>query len=106
MRTIPYAPPGRDATVYYGEKDFQFQNNTDAPVYISYHTTRYHAIVALYGKAVPGRKVVLEGHARRLGPRHYTATFYRVVYGPDGTKTKGKVFYSAYKWTPALDYNQ
>lgn len=106
MRTIPYAPPGRDATVYYGQKDFKFQNNTGAPLYVSYKTTHSHAIVSIFGKAVPGRRVVLVGHSRRLGPRHYTGTFYRVVYNPDGTKEKGKVFHSSYKWTPALDYNQ
>lgn len=106
MRTVPYAEPGRDATVYYGEKDLKFQNDTGTPVYVAYRTTRSHAIVALYGKAVPGRTVELVGHSRRLGPRHYTGTFYRVVYEPDGTKQKGKVFRSSYKWTPALDYNQ
>lgn len=106
MRTVPYAAPGRDATVYYGQKDFKFQNNTGAPIYVGYKTTYSHAIVSLFGKAAPGRRVVLVGHSRRLGPRHYTGTFYRVVHLPDGTKEKGKVFKSAYKWTPALDYNQ
>lgn len=106
VRTIPYAPPGRDATVYWGQKDFKLQNNTGAPLYIAYRTTRSHAIVSLFGKATPGRKVVLVNHSRRLGERHYTGVFYRIVYNPDGTVQKDKPFYSAYKWTPALDFNQ
>ena len=106
VRTIPYAPPGRDATIYHGSKDFRVQNDTDAPLYISYRTTRSHAIVALFGKGVPGRKVRLAGVSRRLGERHYTGTFYRVVIQPDGTKHKDPTFYSVYKWTPELDYSR
>ncbi len=105
VRTVPYAPPGRDATVYWGQKDFKLANNTDAPLFISYRTTRTHAIVSLFGKATPGRKVVLVDHSRRLGERHYTGVFYRVVYEPDGAVQKDKPFYSAYKWTPALDFS-
>ena len=105
VRTIPYADPGRDATVYWGQKDFKFQNNTPAPVYVSYRTSRTHAIVSLFGQAVPGRKVKLVDHYQRLGERHYKASFYRVVHEPDGTVHKDPPFLSAYKWTPSLDYN-
>jgi vancomycin resistance protein YoaR len=106
MRTIPYAAPGRDATVYWGTKDFKFQNNTDAPVYIVYYTTYSHAICALYGKSVPGQQVILVSHYKRLGERDYTGVFYRIVKEADGTVHKDPTFYSAYKWTPALDYNR
>lgn len=106
VRTIPYADPGRDATVYFGQKDFKFQNNTGAPVYVSYKTTRSHAIVSLFGQAEPGLKVKLVDHYRRLGERHYTASFYRVVYQPNGTVRKDPPFLSNYKWTPALDYSR
>jgi hypothetical protein len=105
VRTVPYVDPGRDATVYWGAKDFKIQNDTDAPLYISYETTYSHAIVALYGKAVPGRKVKLVSHYRRLAERHFTGSFYRVVYQPDGTTHKDRTYYSDYEWTPALDYN-
>lgn len=105
VRTIPYADPGRDATVYWGQKDFKFKNNTDAPVYVSYKTSRTHAIVSLYGRATPGKRVRLVSHYRRLGERRYTGSFYRVVFEPDGTKHKDPTFFSSYKWTPALDYS-
>ncbi|MCW3060316.1 MAG: hypothetical protein JWQ02_2137 [Capsulimonas sp.] len=106
VRTIPYADPGRDATVYWGQKDFKFQNLSDAPVYVSYKTTRSRAVVSLFGKAVPGRNVKLVSHYRKLGDRHYTGVFYRVVTNPDGTVIKDKPYYSNYKWTPALDYSR
>lgn len=106
VRTIPYVDPGRDATVWFGEKDFKFQNDTSTPVYISYVTTYTHAIVSLYGKDVPGQKVKLVNHYRQLSERHFTGLFYRVVYSPDGKATKGKVYYSDYVWTPALDYQR
>jgi vancomycin resistance protein YoaR len=106
VRTIPYAPPGSDATVYYGEKDFKFTNDTGAPVYISYRTTYTHAIVAIFGKMVPGRKVKIIRHSQQLAERHFTGSISRVVYEPDGTVQRGPTFYSDYKWTHALDYNQ
>ena len=106
VRTIPYADPGRDATIYHGQKDFRIQNDTQAPLYVSYKTTHSHAIVSLFGKAVPGRKVRLVSHHRELGERHFTGTFYRVVYEPDGTMHKDPPFYSDYKWTPDLDYSR
>jgi len=106
VRTIPYATPGRDATVWYGQKDFKFKNDTDAPVYVSYKTTYSRAVVAIYGKAVPGRKVKLVNHYRQLGERHFTGSFYRVTYEPDGKVVKGTVYYSDYQWTPALDYQR
>jgi hypothetical protein len=104
-RTVPYVEPGRDATVWWGLKDFKVQNDTDAPLYVSYLTTYSHAIVALYGKAVPGRTVSLYSSHRRLGERWFTGKFYRVIKYPDGHVVREKPYYSDYKWTPALDYN-
>ncbi len=106
VRTIPYADPGRDATVYFGQKDFKFQNNTGAPIYVSYKTNRSHAVVSLFGRGVPGLKVRLVDHYQRLSERHYTASFYRVVYQPNGTVRKDPPFRSNYKWTPALDFSR
>ena len=106
VRTIPYAPPGSDATVYWGQKDFKFTNDTDAPVYVSYHTTRTHAIVALFGKAVPGRKVKIIRHSHEIAERHFTGSISRVVYEPGGSVQRGPTYYSDYKWTPALDFSR
>ncbi|MGI4789060.1 MAG: VanW family protein [Janthinobacterium lividum] len=106
VRTIPYADPGRDATVYFGQKDFKFQNDTSAPVFVSYKATRTHAIVSLFGQATPGRRIKLVNHYQRLGERHYKASFYRVVYEANGTVHKDPAFLSSYKWTPALDFSR
>lgn len=106
VRTVPYVDPGRDATIYHGQKDFRIQNNTDAPLLISYRTNRSHAIVSLFGKGIPGRKVRLLASHRRLGERHYTGTFNRVVYLPGSAPQKGQPFHSNYKWTEALDYSR
>lgn len=103
-RTVPYVKPGDDATVYWGHKDFQFENNTKTPIYISYTTTATHAICDLYGKAEPGVKVTVVDHYRRLGPRDYTAVLRRYV-TVKGKTTNDYTAYSSYKWTPALDYN-
>ena len=106
VRTVPYVDPGRDATIYHGQKDFKIQNNTDAPLLISYRTNRSHAIVSLFGKGVPGRKVRLVASHRRLGERHYIGTFNRVVYEPGSAPQKGQPFHSDYKWTEALDFSR
>jgi vancomycin resistance protein YoaR len=106
VRTVPYVSPGRDSTVYWGQKDFKLQNDTDTPIYISYKTTRTHAIVTLFGKGVPGRKVTLVSHYRQLAERHFTGVFYRIVSYPDGHTEKSHPYYSDYEWTPALDFSR
>ena len=57
--TIAYLPRGLDATVSYGSIDFQFQNNTAAPVYLQASLNGRTLYFALYGKKVPGREVSL-----------------------------------------------
>ena len=106
VRTVPYVDPGRDATIYHGQKDFKIQNNTGAPLLISYRTNRSHAIVSLFGKGVPGRKVRLLASHRRLGERHYIGTFNRVVYEPGSAPQRGQPFHSDYKWPETLDYSR
>lgn len=57
---IGYLPAGRDATVVDGGIDFQFQNNTPAPIYI--HGAMYGRRVAfsILGKRTPGKSVSIE----------------------------------------------
>jgi vancomycin resistance protein YoaR len=105
VRTVPYVPAGGDATVYYGEKDFQFQNNTDTPVFIYYKTYGRFAVCDLYGKANPDVKVTVVTTPTRLGPRYYKGVIKRYVTA-DGKTTSDFAAYSSYKWTPALDYQR
>lgn len=51
--TVPYVPPGQDATVYYGSRDFKFQNTTDGPVVIAAKFVDKTLYMALYGRRKP-----------------------------------------------------
>ncbi len=50
---VPYVPPGQDATVAYGVKDFKFKNNTGRPVVIWSETLGNTLYMAIYGSRVP-----------------------------------------------------
>jgi len=105
VRTVPYVKAGSDATVYWGAKDFKFQNDTTMPVYISYHTTTSHAICDVYGVGKPGRTIQIIATQRRLGARDYTGFIQRIV-ELNGVKTSDYTAYSSYKWPPSLDYSR
>ncbi|HZK18410.1 MAG TPA: VanW family protein [Clostridia bacterium] len=51
--TVPYVPPGQDATVYYGAKDFRFLNDTDSPILIWSQKIDNTLYMALYGRKKP-----------------------------------------------------
>ncbi|MHB8157121.1 MAG: VanW family protein [Desulfocucumaceae bacterium] len=51
--TVPYVPPGQDATVYYGVRDFRFMNDTDGPVVIWSRKKGDVLYMALYGCRKP-----------------------------------------------------
>jgi vancomycin resistance protein YoaR len=51
--TVPYVPPGQDATVYYGARDFRFLNNTEGPVVIWSQKVGDTLYMALYGTTKP-----------------------------------------------------
>lgn len=51
--TVPYVPPGQDATVYYGVKDFQFRNNTDHPILLWAAKVNNDLYMAAYGFMSP-----------------------------------------------------
>lgn len=55
--TVPYVPPGQDATVYYGSRDFRFMNDTDGPVLIWSQRVNDTLYMALYGTRKPPRVV-------------------------------------------------
>jgi vancomycin resistance protein YoaR len=69
--TVPYVKPGRDATVYYGQLDFRFQNTTTAPLYIRASASRGRMRVTLYGAPRRGPKIEIVSWARRKGNRIY-----------------------------------
>ncbi len=50
---VPYVPPGQDATVSNGSKDFKFKNNTNYPVFIWADTKQNTLYMAIYGSTIP-----------------------------------------------------
>ncbi|MHB9095567.1 MAG: VanW family protein [Eubacteriales bacterium] len=51
--TVPYVPPGQDATVYFGCRDFKFMNTTAGPVMLWARTYGNTLYMALYGQQLP-----------------------------------------------------
>ena len=120
---VGYLSHGRDATAVYGAIDMQFQNDTDAPIYISSSTRGGMLHFALWGKKIPGREVVIqkggesvsgapvETHSdphmpagrRRVeekGSPGISVTWYRFI-KDDGKVTKKETFSSHYTAFPA-----
>lgn len=51
--TVPYVPPGQDATVYFGSRDIKFRNNTGGPILIWAETYGKTLKMAFYGRQMP-----------------------------------------------------
>lgn len=118
--TVPYVPPGQDATVYYGARDFRFENNSSGPVLIwaqkdgdtlymalygqkkppgvTWHhkvikRTKYWTLNRYNGSLAPGREEVVSP-----GQDGYIVRSWVTVEYPDGTvvsKKKGISYYNA-----------
>lgn len=61
--TVPYVPPGQDATVAYGVRDLRFRNNTGGPILIWAASVGDTLYMAFYGRAKPP---VVEWHHETL----------------------------------------
>ncbi|HXG22939.1 MAG TPA: VanW family protein, partial [Chthonomonadales bacterium] len=57
---VRYIPSGRDATVVYDGIDLRFANNTDGPIAIAADGSGGRVLMRIFGKPVPGRKVIIE----------------------------------------------
>lgn len=55
--TVPYVPPGQDATVYYGARDFRFMNDTGGPILLWSQRVNDTLYIALYGVRKPPRVI-------------------------------------------------
>ncbi len=58
-RPVAYAPRGRDATVYFGNTDLKFRNNTSKPIYLRAYTEGVRVICLLFGNKSQERNVTL-----------------------------------------------
>ncbi|MCE5199375.1 VanW family protein [bacterium] len=108
-RTVPYADPGRDATVAYGLQDFQFENSGASPICILTHLGRNHLTVDIFGAPEDKKSItIFTGPVKRLSERPQKTVFdatlpagarkvvdkgavgvrvvvYKKVFSPDGT---------------------
>ena len=60
---VTYVPPGRDATIAWGAKDFRFRNNKNSPVLLWAEFVEGRLYVALYGNFQPPK---VEWHSEEL----------------------------------------
>ncbi len=83
--TVPYVPPGQDATVYYGVTDFRFQNDTDGPILIWSEKVGDTLYMAFYGTKTPPEVVWHHKIIRRIP--YWTAYRYDPSLAPGTEKT-------------------
>lgn len=78
---VYYAPASRDATLYWGVKDFKFRNNTGGSIYVQTFLRNNHYIVRLYGTSPMTKNVKVESKvlSRRNGSTRSEA--YRIIDG-------------------------
>ncbi len=89
--TVPYVPPGQDATISYGTLDFKFRNTSGSPILIWARNTGGTLFIAFYGSVKPPgvrwiHKVLSETDTRTEYVNDYTL--------PKGTE---KVIYEGSK---------
>lgn len=76
--TVAYLPPGRDATVDYGNIDLKLRNDADTPAYIRAVARGGRLTVSIYGGAQPDRRIRLFTETRKVGDK-LRAKAYRIV---------------------------
>lgn len=96
---VAYVRPGRDATVSYGNTDFQFQNSTDGPIFVGAKANGDTLTFRLYGTKPPERKVlsIYAGERHYLPSGYFSVTSYRKVQLPDGTTKTEVIGKSSYR---------
>ncbi|MGE5593561.1 MAG: VanW family protein [Betaproteobacteria bacterium] len=68
-RLTGYVPPGRDATVYYGQHDLRFRNTGKTPVLIMSQVTGSKITVSIFGDRPEDREVrIVASHLESIPP--------------------------------------
>ncbi len=122
---VHYLPAGLDATVVYGAIDFQFQNNTAAPIYIASGSRHGRLSFTIFGKRTPGKEVAiaLANHTvepapvvtakdpslpagrqvvKSAGHRGHRVTVYRIVRENGAVVRKEMISHDHYRTFPVL----
>ena len=96
---VHYLPAGRDATVAYGDKDFQFENNTKDVIAISASGANQQVVMRIFGKKVPGREVAIERtNVSSWGPPTETVRDSSLAAGRTKTLDKGHAGHRVTVW--------
>jgi len=98
---VHYLPAGRDATVSYGSRDFQFKNRLKHTVALDAKVTGGRVAFAIHGDPEDARnvRVLSSGVSRRAGGTAVSIT--RVVKNDDGTTRRETISRDYYKPPPA-----
>lgn len=92
MYLVTYVPGGLDAAIYWGSLDFQFQNNTDTPIYIEASVSNGNCSISLLGEVpmqyiceidsecittIPYNTIYIDGHGDYI--TGYTGCTYQIT---------------------------
>lgn len=82
---VSYAPASRDATIYWGSKDFRFRNNTSGPIYVRTFLKNERFHVELYGVAPVTDEIEISSRvlSRKGGTR---SEAFRIIKTSSGVK--------------------
>lgn len=83
--TVPYVPPGQDATVAFGSFDFKFQNTTAGPILIWSAMVGKTLYIAFYGREKPP---VVTWHHETIKRSNFTTVRRYNPSLPPGTETE------------------
>ena len=93
--TVNYVPLGRDATIYWGQHDLRFKNDTGMPLYIRAVPSRGRLTVEAWGSAPLDRKVKVTSSSRRAGGGKTVASVYRTI-SENGVESRERVSTDTY----------
>ena len=97
-RPVQYLPVGRDATVAWNLIDLKIKNDTPSPVVIKAHPRGGRLTVVVLGIPVPGRKIGLAVHKKKVTPTHVETDLYRVIKRAGKTIRKERIGHADYNW--------
>lgn len=103
--TVPYVPPGQDATISYGTKDFKFRNTTGEPILIWARNTGGTLYMAFYGAKAGPR--VRWTHKILSNSKTWTEYTYdnKMSEGMEKVEVQGSDGIAVHSWITVTDKN-
>jgi vancomycin resistance protein YoaR len=92
--TVHYVPLGRDATIYWGQLDLKFRNDTGMPLYIRAVPGRSRLTIEAWGSAPLDREVKVTSSSHRRDGKAI-ASVYRTI-SEDGTEKSERISTDTY----------